>query len=70
MEAASSVRLYWGLGLEDEVQTDHVVNSDSNKLVTCLLNPPATSLCQILEQFWCLLQLDIFDRNGDSKKTR
>jgi len=49
MEAASAVRLYWGLGLEDEVQTDYVVNSDSNELVTCLLNAPATLLCQILE---------------------
>ena len=59
MEPASAVL---GVGFEDEVQTDHVVNSDSNKLFTYLFKPPSIGLCQkllqhqIYSQFWYLLQ--------------
>lgn len=60
MEPASAVL---GVGFEGEVHTDHVVNSDSNKLFTYLFKPPSIGLCKKLElqhrryyQFWCLLQ--------------
>ena len=46
MEPASAVL---GVGFEGEVQTDHVVNSDSNKLFTYLFKPPSIGLCQKLE---------------------
>ena len=46
MEPASAVL---GVGFEGEVHTDHVVNSDSNKLFTYLFKPPSIGLCKKLE---------------------